>query len=143
MSKFGAWAVQIAGLSVIFVLGLLLIAYDPLVAILLLLIALPLTAIGVIIAVFYLVKAYGEMSVPRPMFFRMLIGTSITKLLTALPVAYIALSGIGNQTKWFALPLFGTQQQRVAVIALAITVLFLPPILYALTIAIARSRASR
>lgn len=130
-------------LSLGYVLGILLVAMFPAPMALLLITLLPLVGIAVTIAVGYMIYVYWQMRSPRPIFFRMLLGSAVTKVAAGLSIGYIALASLGDRLHLFTLPLPGSQTQRTAYVILAIVIALTPPIWYALTIWSGRRRAGR
>lgn len=123
--------------------GLALIVIEPRGAAIFLILLLPFVALAVTISVAYMLYVYWRMPQPRPVFFRMLLESAVTKVAAGLSIGLIALASLGDRTGIFKLPLPGSPEQRAAYIALAILIALTPPIWYALVIASGRRAAGR
>lgn len=128
-------------LTIAFVVGVIAIIFDGARTARVLTLMLPLIGLGAIISLIYMVYVYRRMQVPRPIFFRMLLGATTAKVLLAIPVGYLSLAALGAATGQFMLPIPGDRDQRSAFIVLMVCILLSPPMYYALTIWSGRRRA--
>lgn len=124
-------------LSGIFILGVIGIFVDPVATTDTLIALLPISALLAVVAVIYMAAIYAGLDEPRSQFFKMLLGAMTVKTAAAIVIATFVMMGLG------ALPQLWNEDQRRGLVALTVLVLMLPPVIYALTIAVGRWRAAK
>lgn len=127
---------------ILFLVGWIAILANGPIAMITLLMLLPIVAVGAIVAVSYMGYVYRRMAPPRPVFFRMLMGSQIAKIIMGVIVGYLSVATLGSLTGLFTL-WTPTREERSAFVALIVCILLSPPMYYAYVIWRGRHRAGR
>lgn len=129
-------------LLLIYLVGVVAVLVAPRPMALLLSMLLPVSIAAVVVSVVYMSWVYHAMTPPRPVFFRMLLGSAVAKVAAGIMIGYLGVAALSDWLGWSTIPT-PDPVTRAALVILSIMMALTPPVWYALTIAMGRRRAAR